>query len=141
MMRMNHIKPGRADHLPDFECKYRIVQRQLAQVGSRGHSFVDALLENTMDREIQLLRIVRDVIGNELNVVTSRDQGLRKPLDTQRSATTRGHRARSNHGDPISRHVLLELTHSQAPSRYSRWEYRPGRGHRLRSARRCPGAA
>src|SRR5581483_1547906 len=140
-MRVNHIKLRSADDLPDLHRQRRVIERELAQVGAGGHAPVDALVEDAMDRKIQRLGVVGDVIGNELNVMTTSDQRFREALDAERSAAARGHGAGRDHRYPIAWHVLLELSHGHATGRYGGREYRPDYSHRLRSASRCPGAA
>ena len=57
-------------------------QRQLPQVRTRRHAPVHTPIENPMDRKRQFLRVVRDVVGNELDVMTASNQRLSESLDT-----------------------------------------------------------
>ncbi len=99
VVRMDQVEATSPDDLRHLQRQQRIVEEQFARARARAHPAETQLVEGSVNRKVQRIVVFRDVIGDELDLVSARAERFREALDAQRRAAACRHRTGGDHGN------------------------------------------
>ena len=120
VMGVHDIERAFAQPPTDQPRQCRIVDRQLGECGPRRDGTQLATVEDPADREVVLGLFLRQMIGDDLDVMATRSQCLGQPLDAQGGATACRQRARGHHGYAQRSLVRHQPSHSNRSRRFTK---------------------